>query len=137
MADQQSPAQSKLVSSAVIEQSGKYLLVQEAQKAAYGLWNFPGGHVDTGETLEQAAVREAREETGLEVSITRQLVVLHSAVGHPVLHAYEATITGGDLKPQTGEILDVRWFTSQEILAMKAELRNSEYVLGALSKLQT
>jgi 8-oxo-dGTP pyrophosphatase MutT (NUDIX family) len=53
----------------VIEKDGKFLLVQEGHAGAYGLWNWQQGKVEEGETIEEAAVREAKEETGYEVSI--------------------------------------------------------------------
>lgn len=55
----------------IIEQQGKVLLIKR-KNPPYG-WALPGGFVDYGESLEQAAVREAREETSLEVSNLRLL----------------------------------------------------------------
>ena len=50
-------AQQARVCNVIIERDDKYLLVQEAKAKAYKLWNFPGGHVEPGETLEVAAAR--------------------------------------------------------------------------------
>ncbi len=44
-----------VVAGCVIRRDSTYLLVQEKQKKAYGLWNLPAGYVDKGETIEQAA----------------------------------------------------------------------------------
>ena len=52
-----------VVAGCVIQKDGKYLLVQEKQQKVYGLWNLPAGHVDEGETFEEAAIRESQEET--------------------------------------------------------------------------
>lgn len=54
----------KLGVSASVWREGKVLLVQRA-KPPLGIWAFPGGHVEPGERLEEAAARELREETGL------------------------------------------------------------------------
>lgn len=54
----------------IIEQDGKIILVKR-KNPPHG-WSFPGGFVDYGESLEDAAVREAREETGLDVKLVRQ-----------------------------------------------------------------
>lgn len=62
-----------------------------------GKWSFPAGFVDRGECVEDAAAREAREETGLDVRI-EHLLGLYSAAGEPVaLAAYAATEIGGTL----------------------------------------
>jgi len=61
----------KLTVDIIIELGGKVVLVERANEP-YG-WAIPGGFVDYGESLEQAAVREAKEETGLDVRLVRQL----------------------------------------------------------------
>jgi len=127
------PATTLVVSGVVLEKDGKYLLVQEKQLKVYGLWNLPAGHVDEGETLEQTAIREAKEECGLDVRLVGQVLVIHQAVERPVLHAYRAIIAGGTLQFPADELLDVQWFAYEEILAMQDKLRNAEYVLGAIN----
>ena len=57
------------IAGCLIEHDKKFLLVQEAKPAVYGKWNTPAGHVDEGETLEEAALRETKEETGYDVMI--------------------------------------------------------------------
>lgn len=99
----------------IVKQDGKYLLVQEAQEKAYGLWNLPAGHVDKGESLEVAAVREAKEETGYDVELNRELAIYHEAAQKTVKHVYEAHIVAGDLLAQEGEILQVKWLTYDEV----------------------
>lgn len=61
-----------VVAGCVIKKDGNYLLVQERQPKVYGKWNLPAGHVDKDETIEQAAVREAKEETGYEVELIKK-----------------------------------------------------------------
>lgn len=68
-------------------------------------WAIPGGHVEVGETVEQAAVREAFEETGLEVKLERLFGVYsepdRDPRGHYVTLLYHAVPTGGELRPDT------------------------------------
>lgn len=62
---------------AVVAREGQVLLVQRANPPDAGLWGFPGGKLDAGETLEQGALRELHEETGI------------TAVAHRVLTAVD------------------------------------------------
>lgn len=57
----------KVIVGGIIEKEGKYLLVQEAKKKCYEKWNFPAGHLDFNESLEQGTIREIKEETGCDV----------------------------------------------------------------------
>ena len=75
--------------------SDRIVLVRRAIEPGYGKWVFPGGYVDRGETLVNAAVREAREECGLDVRLDG-LVNIYSYAGRtPVIVVYAATAIGG------------------------------------------
>ena len=99
---------------AVIVQDNKVLLVKRED---FEVWALPGGGVDEGESLAETAVREAYEETGLEIEITH-LIGLYSEIGswsdwH--LASFAARVIGGDLKSQMGEVLDLRFFPLEEL----------------------
>ena len=75
----------------------RLVLVRRAIEPGYGKWVFPGGYVDRGEPLLDAAVREAREESGLDVRLDG-LVNIYSYSGRtPVIVVYAATAIGGRL----------------------------------------
>jgi ADP-ribose pyrophosphatase YjhB (NUDIX family)/ribosomal protein S27AE len=79
--------------------AGRLVLVRRAIEPAYGKWGFPGGYVDRGETLTAAALREAREECGLDIQLDG-LVNIYSYAGHaPIIVVYAARVLGGTLCP--------------------------------------
>ena len=75
----------------------RVVLVRRAIEPGYGLWVFPGGYVDRGEEITSAAIREAREECGLDVRIDRLLNVYSYGGRSPIIVVYEATALGGEL----------------------------------------
>ena len=87
----------KIAVGTIIETHAGIVLVRRAIEPGYGLWVFPGGYVDRGEALTAAAVREAREECGLDVRLDG-LVNVYSYPGRaPVIVVYAATAIGGTL----------------------------------------
>ena len=85
------------VGTIIRDDRNRVVLVRRAIEPGYGKWVFPGGYVDRGEELRAAAVREAREETGLEVRL-EELVDVYSYSGHvPIIIVFTATILGGCL----------------------------------------
>ncbi len=130
--------QTFIVAGVVIKQDEKYLLVQENRPGddkVHGLWNFPAGVVDEGYTIEETAVKEAKEESGYEVELIRKLDIFQDSVNTPPKHAFEAKIIGGSLNWPKDEILDAKWFTWQEIKGMGDKLR-SEWIIGSIAVLE-
>jgi ADP-ribose pyrophosphatase YjhB (NUDIX family) len=92
----------------------RIVLVRRAIDPGYGKWVFPGGYVDRGEELLGAAVREAREESGLEVRLDG-LVNIYSYTGAtPVIIVYAATMVSGTLAVDD-EGLEARVFEPADI----------------------
>lgn len=107
----------------VIQKEGRILLVQEGTPKVHGLWNWQQGLVDNGETVEQAAVREAKEETGLDVTIVKKLTVVKNPFwGTKEIHVFLGEIVGGQLEIAEGEILQAKWFAKGEIEAIKDQM---------------
>jgi ADP-ribose pyrophosphatase YjhB (NUDIX family) len=75
----------------------RLVLVRRAIEPGYGLWVFPGGYVDRGEEITEAAIREAREECGLHVRLDG-LINIYSYKGRvPIIIVYAASVVGGEL----------------------------------------
>lgn len=84
----------------ILIENDKVALI-ERHRAGLDYYVFPGGGVDEGETPEQAAVREAMEELGVEVSLKRKVAVLHFELSTQVY--YLAERIGGEFGSGTGE----------------------------------
>jgi 8-oxo-dGTP diphosphatase len=102
------------VGTIITDEQNRVVLVKRAIEPGYGKWVFPGGYVDRGEEVRAAAVREAREETGLDVKLGR-LINIYSYAGRvPVIVVYAATMTGGCLGCDD-EGLEARFFEPETI----------------------
>lgn len=118
----------KATCSLVLEQDGKLLLVQEADPDIYGLWNQPAGHVEPGETFEDCALREAREETGYDVELTDlQAIYYDVEAGDMEINiCFRARPLGQPRHPLADDVLGTRWFSREELLALpREELRHA------------
>lgn len=104
-------------SAVVVDAEGRVLLVKRGAEPERGRWSVPGGGVAPGETLAQAAEREAFEETGLHVQIVRELWVATVPTGDGrqfEIHDFLATAIGGTLMPGD-DADDARWVASDEL----------------------
>lgn len=96
------------------------------KRSDVGLWGIPSGHVEPGETVTNAAVREVLEETGLDIRIKR-LVGIYSEPEsqvfnypdgrnvHFITSCFEAEVIGGELDCTCPETLDIRYFSSTDL----------------------
>jgi ADP-ribose pyrophosphatase YjhB (NUDIX family) len=92
---------------------GRIPLLKRGIEPSYGKWVFPGGYVDHGERVEDAAIRETKEEVNLDVKL-RELVGVYSYGKSPIIIVYAADVIGGELKA-CDECLEVRTFAPHEI----------------------
>jgi ADP-ribose pyrophosphatase YjhB (NUDIX family) len=123
----------KMAAGCVVVDGSRALLVKRGIEPGYGKWVFPGGHVDRGETVEQAALRETLEECGVVAEID-ELIGLYSYAGRPVIVAvFRAHLAPGSPPPRPlDETLEVGWFTAEEIARVPLAFRSSADSLGRL-----
>lgn len=104
----------KVVAGAVPRQQDRIWLACRNIEPSSGSWTFPAGYVDLGESVPQAAIRETREETLLDIRLDRLLNVYSYANVGIVLVVYCATVIGG-IAGITPESREVRDFSLEEI----------------------
>lgn len=118
-----------LAAIAVVIRGGNVLLVQRGKALDHGLWGFPGGHVDPGETALRAAERELHEETGVFATARRYLtnvdVIRHKPDGtleyHYLLAAVLCSYESGTPKA-ADDAMDARWVPCADVFAQRLPL---------------
>ena len=126
---------------AVIVEQNRVLLIRRGTAPLLGEWSLPGGVLECGETLREAVVREAREETGLVVETDEMLGVYERLIRddegrlryHYVLIDFLCRPVSGDLNAGT-DAADVRWFTRDELPALNLADDTNDVILKGLAR---
>jgi ADP-ribose pyrophosphatase YjhB (NUDIX family) len=125
-----------LASLVIVEQEGKYLLIKESKEACRNKWFLPGGRTMPDESMIQAAVRESKEESGVDVELIGLLFLDQLIDSDPsknrnrIRFVFLGKPTGGELKQSEDEhSICAGWFSEAE--AARLELR-SPFVLDIL-----
>jgi len=103
------------------DRQGRYLLIKRSMssKANAGKWDFPGGKVDPGEDFEEALIREVAEETGLTISLHRQMGKIKAELAHKII-----TYVMMEGRVESGQVLlssehdEYAWVKDAEICSM-------------------
>ena len=104
----------KLVAGCIPEWQDRILLCRRAIEPRYGLWTIPAGFMENGETLEEAAIRETREEACAEVELQELYSVFSIPHVSQVFVIFRAHLVNGDFSPGS-ESLDTELFEQQDI----------------------
>jgi 8-oxo-dGTP diphosphatase len=128
---------------AIIIENSRVVLVKRAHPPLQAQWSIPGGVLEVGELVREAAVREAREETGLIVEPGELLGVYDRVLRdaeqrvqyHYVLIDFLCRLVGGDLAAAS-DAAEVRWFTQEELPALKLAEDTLDVIRKGFAKLR-
>jgi ADP-ribose pyrophosphatase YjhB (NUDIX family) len=118
----------KLVVGCVPEHEGKIILCRRAIEPRRGFWTVPAGFMENGETLPDAAAREAREEALIDVSIGSLLAVVHVLYAHQVHMFFRAQMRTANFGAGT-ESLEVELVRAEDIPWSEIAFPSTEYAL--------
>ena len=128
----------------IIIENGRVLLVKRVHRPIQGQWSIPGGVLEVGELVREAAIREAREETGLIVEPGELLGVYDRILRTPekrvqyhyVLVDFLCRRVGGELLAAS-DAAEVRWFTREELPALTLAEDTQDVIRKGFQRLPT
>ncbi|MFZ2076511.1 MAG: NUDIX hydrolase [Xanthobacteraceae bacterium] len=135
------PTRPYLAVSAAIFRGGRVLIVRRARPPAHGLYTLPGGGVELGETLEEAIIREVREETRLAIAplalVGFREAIARDAAGrverHFVILPYAARWIAGEVA-LSEELAEAHWRKPDELAGLKTTDGLAEIVAAAAER---
>jgi len=104
---------------AVVVRCGETLLIKRGIRPHKGFWCQPGGVIDEGETPEMAAVRETKEETGIEVEVISLIGEVRGPISGRTHNVYLSKQIGGILNSDSPEVEAVRWVSYTDLHSYK------------------
>ena len=114
-----------------IKKDNKILMVQENKESKKGKWNMPAGKLDDNESIIEAAIRETKEETNIDVDIKGLIAIQEtvSSLGQLLILYFLGEYVSGEIKFDNVEISDVKWMTEDEIKSIdKKQIRGGETI---------
>ena len=117
----------------VRDPSGRVLLVERSAGVTHpGLWCFPGGHVEPGETLQDAVARELREELDIVVRAERHLGFVRVPSSAYRLEIFVVEWISGEIRPNPAEIAGARFLTIAEGRVIGSPMPSNSWVMDLL-----
>lgn len=139
--NRQRPTWPRVGALAVVPRNGQVLLVRRCNPPDAGLWGFPGGHVESGETAHDAAARELLEETGVEAAPRRYLTNIDAIRYRPngvlASHYLLASVLCDYLRGEpvaADDVSDARWVGPEELANLPTSAHVAELAALALAQ---
>ena len=129
----------EIVVGGIIEKDNKILMVKEAKKKCYGKWNIPAGHLESGETIFEGAIREIFEETGCKVRLKNVLPIMSKDIEDKtlIIITFTAELLEEKISFNKEEIIDVKWISKEKLMKMtEKELRDEKKIKTILQMLE-
>lgn len=141
--DREYPARPIVGVGVVVVKDGEVLIVQRGSEPGYGQWSIPGGAVELGETVREAAAREVAEECGIEIDIIDVIEIIDRAMHdkdgrvryHYVLIDFVARYRSGELRAGS-DILAARWVPVADLVGVGLPQITLAVIQKALKRLE-
>ena len=126
----------KIVVGGIIKEDDKILLIQEAKESCYGMWNIPAGKLELNEIIKEGALREIKEETGLDAELNGIIQIGNQTINDDKLIyiIFSANVKEVIEGWHTDETLQTKLFTIKEIKNMKDSIRSYDLLSLAIEK---
>lgn len=121
----------KIICGAIIVEGNSFVVVQEGKKQDKGKWSIPGGHLGNHESLFDGAIREVKEETGLDVVLDGLVGIYQNKInGYNIIRIiFKATKRSGTFKFDETEILNVKWVSFDDFLSYPSSLVRGKQIM--------
>jgi NAD+ diphosphatase len=120
----------------VLVERGPEMLLARGRRFSTAMYSALAGFVESGETLEEAVIREVREETGISVKKIRYFGSQPWPFPHSLMIGFTATYAAGQITLGDGENLDVRWFTADNLPPLPSKISIARKLIDSFLKKQ-
>jgi NAD+ diphosphatase len=118
----------------VLVRRGSEVLLTRKAEWAPGRYSLVAGFLDFGESLEECAIREVREETGIDIENVRYVGSQNWPFPAQLMAGFVADYAGGQIKVDTAELEDARWFPVDALPALPTKRSIARYIIDSFSR---
>ena len=122
-----------VVGACIKNENNEILMVKENKASVKKLYNIPAGKLNMSESIFEAAIREAKEETGYDIKLDSVLCIQYLESKNILKIIFNATIISGEKSYDKNEIMDVKWISINELELMREkELRSYKSTINII-----